>query len=53
MTFHALSAGGAQWLHPEEAPHNIALRHVKQRASTLSLVPMPTTFVYLLMVLLQ
>jgi hypothetical protein len=52
MTFLVLSAGGAQ-LHPEEAPRNLALCHAEQRAIALSLVTMPTTFVHLLMVLLQ
>jgi hypothetical protein len=50
--FHVLSAGGAQ-LHHEEALHNPALRHAEQREIALSLVAMPTTFVYLLMVSLQ
>jgi hypothetical protein len=53
MTFRVLSAGGAQWLHPEEALRNLALRHAEQRAIALSLIAMPTTFVYLLMVSLQ
>jgi hypothetical protein len=35
---------------PEEALHNLALRHVEQRANALSLVASPTTFIYLLMV---
>jgi hypothetical protein len=30
MTFHVLSVGGAQWLHPEEALRNLALRHAEQ-----------------------
>jgi hypothetical protein len=51
--FRVLSAGGAQWLHPEEALHNLDLCHAEQRAITLSLVAMPNTFVYLLMVALQ
>jgi hypothetical protein len=42
--FRVLSAGGAQRLHHEEALRNLALRHVEQRANTLSLVAMPTTF---------
>jgi hypothetical protein len=50
--FRVLSAGGAQ-LPSEKAPRNLALRHAEQRAIVLSLVAMPTTFVYLLMVLLQ
>jgi hypothetical protein len=49
-TFRVLSAGGAQRLHPKEALRNPALRHAEQRAITLSLVAMSTTFVYLLMV---
>jgi hypothetical protein len=52
MTFRVLSAGGTQ-LHPEKAPRNLALRRAEQRAIALSLVAMPTTFFYLLMVLLQ
>jgi hypothetical protein len=52
-TFRVLSAGGAQWLHPEKAPRNLALHHVEQRAIMLSLVAMQTTFVYLLTVSLQ
>jgi hypothetical protein len=38
MTFRVLSAGGAQWLHPEEALRNIAPRHAEQRANAISLV---------------
>jgi hypothetical protein len=53
MMFRVLSVGGAQRLHPGESLHNFALRHAEQRAIALSLVAMPTTFVYLLMVLLQ
>jgi hypothetical protein len=53
MVFRVLSGGGAQRLHPEEASHNLALPHAEQRAIVLSLVAMPTTFVYLLMVSLQ
>jgi hypothetical protein len=53
MTFCVLSAGGAQQLHLEEAPCNLALRHEEQRANALSLVAMSTTFIYLLMVSLQ
>jgi hypothetical protein len=52
-TFRVLSAGGAQRLHPDEAPHNLALCHAEQRAIALSLIAVPTTFNYLLMVLLQ
>jgi hypothetical protein len=48
MTFRELSVGGTQQLHLEEALRNLALR-----AIALSLVTMPTTFVYLLMVSLQ
>jgi hypothetical protein len=44
MTFRVLSAGGAQQLHPEEAPRNLALRNAEQRAIALSLVTMLTTF---------
>jgi hypothetical protein len=51
--FHVLSAGGAQRLHPEEALCNLAFRHAEQRAIAPSLVVMPTTFVYVLMVSLQ
>jgi hypothetical protein len=51
--FCLLGARGTQRLHPKEALHNLALRHAEQRATTLSLVTMPTTFVYLLMVSLQ
>jgi hypothetical protein len=51
--FRVLSAGGAEWLHPEEALRNHAFRHAEQRAIALSLVAMSTTFVYLLMVSLQ
>jgi hypothetical protein len=50
MTFRVLSARGAQRLHPEEALRNLALRNAEQRANTLSLVALPTTFIYLLMV---
>jgi hypothetical protein len=53
MTFHVLSAGGTQRLHPEEALRNPALLHAEQREIALSLVAMSTTFVYLLMVSLQ
>jgi hypothetical protein len=42
--FCVLSVGGTQRLHPEEALHNLALRHAEQRANALSLVAMPTTF---------
>jgi hypothetical protein len=51
--FRVLSVGGAQRLHLEDALHNLALCHAEQRANALSLVASPTTFVYLLMVLLQ
>jgi hypothetical protein len=51
--FCVLSAGGAQQLHPEEALRHLVLRHAKQRANALSLIALPTTFVYLLMVSLQ
>jgi hypothetical protein len=51
--FRVLSAGGTQRLHPEEALHNLALRHAEQQANALSLVASLTTFVYLLMVSLQ
>jgi hypothetical protein len=53
MMFRVLSAGGAQQLHPEEALRNPALRHAEQQANALSLVTLPTTFIYLLMVSLQ
>jgi hypothetical protein len=44
MTFRVLSPGGAQRLHPKEALRNPALRHAEQRAITLSLVALMTTF---------
>jgi hypothetical protein len=53
MMFRVLSAGGTQWLHPEEALRDLALRHAEQRTNTLSIVSLLTSFVYLLMVSLQ